>query len=191
MQISTRPLLLLPLFTLIAIAALVVPPKAEAVIRLSSPNTTSLSNGLVGYWTFDGSVTDWGTNTTRDISGNGNTGTLSGGMSKSRSPVSGKIGQALSFNGLGNKVAITGPALTSTYTVSMWIYINNLSYYGGLYFDSSNSRGIIFDGSVHKINDIYGGNHYSNTALAEKHWYLVTVVSNAGSVTFYCRRYSD
>jgi hypothetical protein len=32
-----------------------------------------ISNGLVGYWTFDGGSIDWHTNTVADMSGNGNT----------------------------------------------------------------------------------------------------------------------
>jgi len=51
--------------SLCAAAALALPPNAEAAIHLGSTNTVSLSNGLVGYWPLDGSVTDWHTNTTR------------------------------------------------------------------------------------------------------------------------------
>ncbi len=36
-----------------------LPSCAEAVIHLGMPNSTSLSNGLVGYWPLDGSVTNW------------------------------------------------------------------------------------------------------------------------------------
>ncbi len=64
-------------------------------------NTTAVSNGLVGYWTFDGGVTNWTTGTTQDVSGTGNTGSLST-MSTSSSPTVGKIGQAFTFNGSRN-----------------------------------------------------------------------------------------
>jgi hypothetical protein len=57
---------------LCASAALALPTKAEAAIHLGSPNTVSLTNGLVGYWPLDGFVTDWNTNTTADISGSNN-----------------------------------------------------------------------------------------------------------------------
>jgi hypothetical protein len=72
-----------------------------------------ISNGLVGYWTFDGGSIDWHTNTVRDMSGQGNTGTLVS-MSTSSSPTPGKIGQALNFDGsasvvdMGNVLHPTG-----------------------------------------------------------------------------------
>jgi hypothetical protein len=95
---------LLPLtsLALCATAALALPSKAEAVIRLSSPNMVSLTNGLVGYWTFDGPVTNWTTGKSFDISGRGNTGQLTL-MSTSSSPMSGKIGQAFYFDGPSNQ----------------------------------------------------------------------------------------
>jgi Concanavalin A-like lectin/glucanases superfamily len=57
----------------------------------------ALSNGIVGYWTFDGPSLHWTTNTADDVSGNGNTGSLIS-MSTTTSPVVGKIGQALRFD---------------------------------------------------------------------------------------------
>jgi hypothetical protein len=48
-------------FALAVLALIVLPPRAEAVIRMGSANTVSLSNGLVGYWPLDGAVTNWGT----------------------------------------------------------------------------------------------------------------------------------
>src|SRR3989338_3488894 len=67
--------------------------------RITSPSQNYL--GLVGYWTMDGADTVWTSATaatTLDKSGNGNTGTLTN-MSRSSSPVSGKIGQGLEFDG--------------------------------------------------------------------------------------------
>jgi Concanavalin A-like lectin/glucanases superfamily len=107
-------------------AALALPPKAEAVIRLGDPNTVSLSNGLVGYWPLDGSVTDWHTNTTRDLSGNGNDGSLAL-MSTTTSPVGGKIGQALNFKG-SNLVSVQNSpsiSLSGTTTMSFWFKLTS------------------------------------------------------------------
>src|SRR5712671_3742126 len=122
MQRSIILLLLLPLSTLVAIAAFIIPPKAEAVIRLSSPNITSLSQGLVGYWPLDGAVTNWATGKTNDLSGNSNTGSLIS-MSTTTSPVAGKIGGALNFNGTSNYVNLTSPAAmrTDTCTIAAWV----------------------------------------------------------------------
>ena len=66
------------------------------MIRVSAANSTSLANGLVGYWPLDGAVTNWTTNTTRDLSGNGNTGQLIG-MSTTTSLTIGQTGQALNL----------------------------------------------------------------------------------------------
>jgi hypothetical protein len=98
---SARPLSVLLIgfaIALCATTALALPPKAEATIRLGSSNTVSLSNGLVGYWPLDGATTNWTSNTTADISGSGNDGSLIA-MSIASSPIAGKIGQAISFDG--------------------------------------------------------------------------------------------
>ena len=73
---------------------------ANAAHSASRPNAP-LSKGLVGYWLLDGSATNWRANTTADLSGNGNTGTLVS-MSTSTSGTPGKIGQALKFDGTGS-----------------------------------------------------------------------------------------
>jgi len=94
---------------------------ANVAHSASGPNAP-LSNGLVGYWTLDGSATNWRTNTTADLSGNSNTGTLVS-MSTSTSPIAGKIGQALQFgtSPSGFEVAVNPSTLQpSTVTVSTW-----------------------------------------------------------------------
>ncbi|MDD2767061.1 MAG: LamG domain-containing protein [Candidatus Moranbacteria bacterium] len=66
---------------------------------INASQNTSLTNGLVGQWSFDGKDTAWTSSaagTIADTSGSGNTGTLTN-MSQTTSPVPGKIGQALSF----------------------------------------------------------------------------------------------
>ena len=76
---------------------------ADQVARTTQVNTPlkgrGPTNGLVGYWTFDGQDTIWSsenTGTTNDVSGNGNNGTLQN-MSRSSSPAPGISGQALRF----------------------------------------------------------------------------------------------
>jgi Concanavalin A-like lectin/glucanases superfamily len=81
-----------------------------------------ISNGLVGYWTFDGPNINWNTNTFYDISGFGNNAT-STGASTSTTPVQGKIGQALDFNNNGNTylgVAHSSSLDVTTITVAVW-----------------------------------------------------------------------
>src|SRR3989344_739171 len=72
-----------------------------------SLNTPANSLGLGGYWTLDGPDITWSSataGTDPDLSGSGNTGTLTS-MSKSASAVLGKIGQALDFDGTADYVA--------------------------------------------------------------------------------------
>ncbi len=57
-----------------------------------------ISNGLVGYWPFDGSATNWSNNTTRDMSGSGNTGFITSSvLGTTSAPTGGVIGQAFNF----------------------------------------------------------------------------------------------
>ena len=86
----------------------------ETVINHSQDSR--LTNGLVGYWSFNGS--DLTTATATDVSGTGNNGTII-----AATPVIGKVGQALNFNGSAyvdagssSTLKITGPI-----TVSTWV----------------------------------------------------------------------
>jgi hypothetical protein len=86
-------------------------------------NTTSLTSGLVGYWPFDGNTTNWTTDTTQDMSGNGNTLTLQN-LPTTTSPVIGKIGGALFFPGASNTIYInnTVSGTFTTFSLSFWQY---------------------------------------------------------------------
>jgi hypothetical protein len=66
---------------------------AQASLIVNAPRPIGLTNGLVGWWTFDGK--DISGVQTYDGSGNGNRGILTSG------PVQtiGKIGQGLQFDG--------------------------------------------------------------------------------------------
>ena len=70
---------------------------ASKVNTSNKDSTNPFNAGLVGYWTFDGG--DMTATTTRDRSGNGNTGTLSG-----TTRAAGKIGQGLSFDGVDDTI---------------------------------------------------------------------------------------
>lgn len=110
---------------MIAVCALM--PLLTSAATLGDPDTNALTNGLVGYWPLDGGTTNWTTGTTFDLSGQGNTGSLLG-MSTTTSPVQGRVGQALKFNGAsyidagnGSSLNITGPV-----TVSIWVRLSSL-----------------------------------------------------------------
>lgn len=107
-------------------------------IGVKKINTTQdiNTNGLVGHWTLDGKDTVWSSasaGTTLDTSGNGNTGTLTN-MSRSTSPVSGKIGQALNFDGVDDEVRISDPVSgildfgsAQDFSISVWVRPNSFT----------------------------------------------------------------
>ncbi|MDO8717127.1 MAG: LamG-like jellyroll fold domain-containing protein, partial [Dehalococcoidales bacterium] len=89
--------------------------------KLAVSPVNSLTKGLVGYWTFDGKDTNWSTGIVSDKSGQGNNGSLIN-MSTSTSPIAGKIGQALSFNGNNSHVDMTSAPGANNYTYAAWFY---------------------------------------------------------------------
>lgn len=97
----------------------------------NSSQNSRLTNGLVGLWSFNGADINWTSataGTATDRSGSGNTGTLTN-MSRATSPVIGKVGQALSFDGTDDYVNIANESnfdfeRTNTFSASAWIYRN-------------------------------------------------------------------
>lgn len=81
------------------------------------------TDGLVGYWNFDGKNTT-STLGTRDTSGQNNWGTFSGGVK----PRAGVVGQALSFDGVDDYVEVADSddfsfTAGNSFSVEAWIYM--------------------------------------------------------------------
>lgn len=111
---------------LLLLAALFLPHAAYAGLITNAPNYLGLNDGLVGYWSFDGK--DMAGVTAFDRSGQGNNGTLVNGPT----PTFGKIGQALSFDGVDDHVDITNEALfdfesTDSFSISAWMNTRDVS----------------------------------------------------------------
>lgn len=86
-----------------------------------TPNSTPTpggppTNGLVAYYPFNGNA--------GDASGTGNNGTAYGGTSF----VTGKVGQAISLDGVNGYVAVNDSSSLNltNFTVAMWVNLNNL-----------------------------------------------------------------
>jgi len=87
--------------------------------KVNSSQNNKLTDGLVGLWSFDGQDIS-GTNA-YDRSGNNNTGTLTNGPT----PVAGKIGQGMSFDGVDDYNVLPNSNAfdfgTGDFTFSTWI----------------------------------------------------------------------
>ncbi len=98
------------------IGAIVFKPKVSA--RINSSQNNQLRNGLVGLWSFNGP--DINSTTAFDRSGQGNNGTLTNGPT----PAIGKVGQALSFDGVDDYVSAGDINVVDTATalsICVWV----------------------------------------------------------------------
>ncbi len=98
---------------------------------------------LVGYWSFDE-----GTGTIAyDLSGNGNNGTLYNfNWTATSGWVDGKVGKALSFDGVDDYVALPNSSVlnpSNAITVIAWVKSSNSSYYPGWWQVVSNYNAYI------------------------------------------------
>ena len=159
--------------------------------KLGASKNSSLTNGLVGMWSFDErDVTD----KVYDRSGQNNHGTFVGGATSS-AKIAGRIGQALQFDGVNDHVGVgTGPELDfpdTTFSYSFWFYHNSSATSNILsnrladsaafkgYSIFTNSSGLalttrFIDGIDHAINI---------GAITFNNWHHVTVVWDRESDT--------
>ncbi len=94
----------------------VKPSKTAKLKVVNQQNATSTSNNPVGWWKMDEGTAS----TSYDSSGNGNTGTLYGGVQWT----TGKLGKGLSFDGVDDYVdgpTMTGYAKYSPHTYCAWV----------------------------------------------------------------------
>jgi len=159
--------------------------------------TTTLTppSGLALYWSFDS--TDVSGTQVTDLSGSGNTGTISG----SPTSVPGKVNQALNFNGTNSSVSAApnlNMAFANNVTLAAWINTTNTSRLEAIIskFNASGSgSGYIFrtDQNGH-LEVMVGANDiaaYPNIAvdtatINDGNWhYVVAVITIGQTVQFY------
>jgi hypothetical protein len=183
---SGHPLSIFLLAVSFCSATLALPPKAEAGIHLGDPNTVLLSNGLVGYWPLDGTVTDWATGITRDLSGNGNTGQLIS-MSTTTSPTRGKIGQAMNFRSAVASYIPTNFSQSGDGSLSVWINYSSLATAGGV-IDNEVTNGLFGRNDPGGLG-LYFGIHGHNTggppAINLNTWYHVVLTWSGSTAKYY------
>lgn len=148
-------------------------------------------SGLVGYWSFDeGAGTQAG-----DFSGNDNTGTLAG--STLPSWVSGRFGNALSFDGSTSDINLSSSdpfsTLTSSFTITHWIKTSASS--GQMYTvaNAGGGSGFRFGLSSGKVAFLVGdAGGYKESACGsatvnDGEWHMITgVYSRSGTLQFTC-----
>ncbi len=91
--------------------------------KINASQNNQLTDGLVGFWSFNGPDMDG--NEAYDRSGQGNTGTLTG-----TTRTIGKVGQALDFNGSTDYVNVPENNndfdITNNITISTWVKLDDL-----------------------------------------------------------------
>ena len=171
-----------------------LPPRADASTIIQRPLYIGLTNGLIGSWSFDGQ--DMNATKALDRSGQGNNGTLTNGPTRT----AGKIGQALSFDGVDDRVSLGNPAslqITGSLSIAAWIKAdafpngddNHILSKSG----SSGSVGYKFsatiDNGVEQVYMVVSGDgtnfaqRYTATTITTGRWYHVVGVYNAAAQT--------
>ena len=156
-------------------------------------NGTTLSSGLVGYWTLDGSKI---VNNVIDSSANGNAGYLTGFTSTSSAETSGKLGGALLFRGNGGG-AVNIPGFTSStlsnypLTISLWAKLIGNQALAGLIGQNSSASGwrMQIDTANNRLqfrSDTTTGTAPVSTIPNYALWnhYLITIDAS-GNLTYY------
>jgi len=98
---------------------------SKKIMKVNTSQNLKLTTGLVGMWSFNGP--DISGATALDRSGQGNNGTISGAVLDS-----GKVGQALKFNGTSDYVDLGSSQIissTTPFTVSYWANLLAISDY--------------------------------------------------------------
>src|SRR3989344_7565793 len=164
------------------------------VIFSPSAQAAAPTTGLVAHWKFDE-----GSGTTAGDSAGTNNGTLVNGPTFA----TGKVGQALSFDGSNDYVQMSsgaGYSNTQAHTFAAWVKINGAfgSNYGWIL--SADNQGILGGTSLVVRNNgqpaffYKAGENFvdSNTALTQSVWaHIATVYNGSGSVTFYLNGVAD
>jgi hypothetical protein len=156
---------------------------------VNAPQNDKLTNGLVGLWSFNGK--DISGTTAYDRSGQGNNGTIAGGAK----PDAGKVGQALSFDGVDGVVSVstlTTPMLPVT--ISAWVKVkaSDLQACDGLIFSDSSVSAINIGGCSNSAKVGYHWNSDMNTynwtggpTIPTDKWFLVVLVVESDKATAY------
>jgi hypothetical protein len=161
---------------------------------VNTSQTNKLTDGLVGFWSFDGSDVDLSDSSSevKDVSGNGNHGDAKNGAK----PAIGKLGQGYEFDGSDDYVEILTPSGLSSsdsFTVTAWVdgasqsdntrivnYGNTSANQGGFILGQTSS------GKIRAYTDAGGGSWNQitgNTSFDDGNWHLIVMTYNGSTDT--------
>ena len=173
--------------------------QSSAKANVNASENSDLTSGLVGLWSFNGA--DVSGTTAYDRSGQGNNGTLTNGPTVT----TGKIGQALSFDNVDDKIVLSNPSslnITGTVvTISAWIYPKS---FGGAtrakIFDKITGGTVGYVFQVDNTNVVSGltfcvnacitlgtdiGTSNANSITLNQWQHVVVVYNGSGNLSFY------
>lgn len=154
--------------------------------ELYTPPTLTSFTTLLHYDAGNTSSYPGSGTTVTDLSGNGYTGTLQNGTAYDSAN-----GGSFSFDGVNDKISLSGPALSGSYTVFMWIYPIASDTYGTLFGDNIGNAGLWIRGDTGnkgKIDfyvNVSGPSHLTNFTLDYNTWNHFALVVTPTSTKFY------
>ncbi|PIR87248.1 MAG: hypothetical protein COU11_01430, partial [Candidatus Harrisonbacteria bacterium CG10_big_fil_rev_8_21_14_0_10_49_15] len=115
---------------------------STGISKANTAHRTALTDGLVAYHTFDGPYLT--TSASTDLSGNGNTGTITGSVT----PTTGILGQAAYFEGsFNNYLQMSSDSsldiLGGAFSVSVWAKWNDTDGGKAIYNSASSTTGFL------------------------------------------------
>ncbi len=151
------------------------------------------TNGLVGYWPFNGNA--------NDESGNGNNGTVNGAMLTTDR--FGNLGKAYSFDGISNDITIanssslssmTSITISAWFNVSQWDIVNSQGWFPILSKTNSSSYGKYRIGAFTSVSgapSFYGNLGTNATGISQNNlyslnqWYQIVMTISNGNSSIY------
>ncbi len=150
--------------------------------NVSMPGGNDLSSGLLGWFTFDGPYL---LKNVKDRSNQGNNGYISGFTSTSTAVIPGKMGQAIKFDGVDDKISTLSDFIgTSAITVSVWIKPELLNSTQRILSNGKTELTIepSLNRGAFKI-DIAGVAFSANNSLTLNKWIHIVATRTSGGIT--------
>jgi len=175
-------------FTATQVADLYKSSGAKQTVSFGMEGT--MTDGLVGHWTMDGDDVKWSDTGTeiKDLSTNGNHGDATG-----TTPVRGKLGQGLQFNGTSDYVKL-GQSTLAQISVSLWFFYNQTPSSGNYALFHRGYAGSCAYSPLISINDLdkleiaktdFSCGTSAAISISKNQWNHIVMTATNGSQTVY------